>query len=97
MYDGGNVVIVDGVETVTVVDVVVSPVDEAVVFVIKLTVGCVDVDSSRIWRVVDCSCCAVVDCVVSGELCTVEVVIVVVFSPNDVLRSKKATYKNKLS
>lgn len=97
MYVGGNVGIVDGVQAVTVVDAEVAPVDEVSVLVTKLTVGCVDVDASCIWRVVDCSCCAVVDCVVSGELCTVEVVIVVVFSPSDVLRSRKATYKHKLS
>lgn len=95
MYVGGNVGIAEDAEADTVVDVEVAPVDE--VNVLVLAEGCVDVDTRCTWCVVDCVCCAVVDCVVSGELCSVEAVIVVVFSPSDLVRSRKATYKNKLS
>lgn len=47
--------------------------------------------------VVDCNCCVVLVCVVSGKLCVVEAVIVVVFSPRDLVRRRKATVKNMLN
>lgn len=96
MYVGCNVGIVGDAEAATVVDVEVAPVDEVNVLVTKLTEGCVDVDTICVC-VDDCGGCGVVGCVVSGKLCTVEAIIVVVFSPSDLLRSRKATYKNKLN
>lgn len=58
---------------------------------------CVDDVINCTWLVVDCNCCAAVVCVVSGNICVVEAVIVVVFSPSDLVRRRKATLQKMLS